>query len=442
MSLFTISFNSSEEDSEDELNQQSDNIFNQNEQFSECKLQQETENIIKDQSDINEKDQVQLCEISDDENFKQGKNEIHQFSSKSRNHVRGRGRCRGRPYSRGRGAGKSMIRHNSFTSAHRSSSNVQRKCKVNSLQDLSEKELSNSQKNDEISLETSNIPICKSASMTITQHHIKTVKNSHEIHNFPRPNSKKEITERKKNDSHTNDYLKNEQKEKDVMEEQINNKQDENQFTNEISKNDFSYQESSNIHETFAFSDEPIVEHFKTLTLLKMKHFMIRGMRIHYQLLEGSEPLYHTKIKSSKILQKIYISKGTEMHFSGAPFDAAILMSKDKMIFDLRETEEYGNEFLSIRYIKEDESKEFTIKVNFFVGKELFPYCLSAIHANLSTNQENAIVLKSFKGQEIIKIWMEGQDIIKIFGPQKMHPLFFMTLGISYELVNDINDNI
>lgn len=92
-----------------------------------------------------------------------------------------------------------------------------------------------------------------------------------------------------------------------------------------------------------------------------------KGHRTHFQFFQGSNALYHSKIKNMNSDKAIYISKGTICHYHELDnYAGVLLVNDDRKAFSLRSKAKYGTEIMSISFEKLNASTPRTMKVNFF----------------------------------------------------------------------------
>ncbi|KAH0787699.1 hypothetical protein GPJ56_008356 [Histomonas meleagridis] len=89
----------------------------------------------------------------------------------------------------------------------------------------------------------------------------------------------------------------------------------------------------------------------------RKKNRTLKGKRTHFQLFSCGQPILHSKLKPTKENGVIYISEGTEMHFSKKEYKAAILYANDGESYGLRNKNEYGDEVMHIKFFRESDDE-------------------------------------------------------------------------------------
>ena len=176
-----------------------------------------------------------------------------------------------------------------------------------------------------------------------------------------------------------------------------------------------------------------------------------RGKRTHFQLNSIENlTLFHTKIKSTLLLDQIFISKGNECHFSDKNHEGIIYISQDKKSFSLRILD---NEIMTIRFIFSPDKNIFPINLNFFNLNENLPILLNS--KNPIFNKEKNKWLIDFNGRilkyekskknyiiidqgnnEWIVIIKNDHNSIFIEASSLLNPIMIFSIGIGIFLFN------
>ena len=187
-----------------------------------------------------------------------------------------------------------------------------------------------------------------------------------------------------------------------------------------------------------------LMSRFITYQIERDSDFTLKGFRYHFQLSFEGEFLYHSKTKSKRPEDPVYISSGNQMHFSQEKFDAVLLTNNQNSFFSLRKDNEMGEELLTIEIFTTSRSLPRTTKMNIF---EKMPFIPNKVHSLLPEFKNGAWQL-SFLGKQVISsikncilvgddnlpyfmIRRISQDIIEIDAPQIFPPLSIFGLGLA-----------
>ena len=105
----------------------------------------------------------------------------------------------------------------------------------------------------------------------------------------------------------------------------------------------------SSEHLKVEVSEEPPAAEKVTYQVIRTMSRGLKGKRVHFQLVEDSQPLLHTKIKGDSA-ETMYVAKGTDMHFSGSEFEGVILATANMTSYAVRKGSLYGDEYATIRF--------------------------------------------------------------------------------------------
>ena len=123
---------------------------------------------------------------------------------------------------------------------------------------------------------------------------------------------------------------------------------------------------------------------FITYAIKRTKNVTWKGFRYHYQIEFQGNPLYHSKTKTKKPSDPIWISHGTEMHFSQSKFEACLLSNNDQSLFSLRQDNEYGKEMMTVEVTTISPSQPRITVMNVFEKMEFVPSRVESLKPTLS----------------------------------------------------------
>lgn len=122
--------------------------------------------------------------------------------------------------------------------------------------------------------------------------------------------------------------------------------------------------------ERFYYDDEtdnPRLNPFRYITYMfaYTKKKSVKGTRYHYQLIQGGQPLFHSKSKSKHSARSIPISSGVECHFSQNSFAGVLSVDQKKHIFSLHEEFLDGKELMTVQFEPANGEMPRNIKATF-----------------------------------------------------------------------------
>ncbi|OHS94519.1 hypothetical protein TRFO_39337 [Tritrichomonas foetus] len=188
-------------------------------------------------------------------------------------------------------------------------------------------------------------PLIRSQIHSPTSPHNSPYNSPHNTHQIPQQNSRHSQATLQENISDTHSHLQH----VDAPNNENNRNRENNQKIETIDQKLAQNKENSNtsISQVLVpIEDREMI----TYRLVRSKSVSIRGSRIHFQLYQGGVPLLHSKIKSRKNRDVVYISEGTEIHFGQQNYAGAVLYANNGSSFSLRSKNEYGDELMTIRY--------------------------------------------------------------------------------------------
>ena len=219
-----------------------------------------------------------------------------------------------------------------------------------------------------------------------------------------------------------------------------------------ISKGTYYISNSNNNKENIEKNIEiiPINKSLKSIEFIeyeihKNQNLTLKGKRIHFQLFQKDQFLYHTKMKPITNEGIIYMNEGSEMHFNSI-HSAAILIGINLSSFSLREKDEYGDELMNLRFFNINNNTPRSLNLHFFKNNNLLPEKLFSKKPkfyseagewvlNLSGRKslksiKNCVLLDS-NNQEYIIITKKNKNILKIESLKEIDPKIIFTIGIS-----------
>lgn len=171
----------------------------------------------------------------------------------------------------------------------------------------------------------------------------------------------------------------------------------------------------------------------------------LRGHRIHFQFLNNNTAVYHTKLKSIRTDQFVYISNGTDCHFSQEEkYAGVLLINQERDTFSLRSRSKYGPEIMSIMFSSTGKNIPRTIKIHFFCDhnvpqslrskkpeqNSLGFWVLDFNNRTTCSSMKNAIMLDR-NGKEHIAIMKQRNAALNIDALSNIPDICVFALGIA-----------
>ncbi|OHT11325.1 hypothetical protein TRFO_19313 [Tritrichomonas foetus] len=236
---------------------------------------------------------------------------------------------------------------------------------------------------------------------------------------------------------------------------------DESRDCNSQSENDFSNIDddiiSPNLNDSFLV--QSLVNSIPNNNALRNKKISYRinrdvkktffGKRTHFQLLKGSTPLYHTKLKKTKNVNQIFIGRGKQIHYKDQDFAGVLLACRDNTNFSLRDSRSaYGEEILTIKYSFKLE-KQVWCSVCFMNSYTDFGRFLCT-RSNAQLDFGGRLVKPSWKNMiledsnhnEIIATMQVSRDSFYIDAESSVNDIMVFVLGISLFLMKKLRPPI
>ena len=187
-----------------------------------------------------------------------------------------------------------------------------------------------------------------------------------------------------------------------------------------------------------------LLSRFITYRIERDNNVTWKGFRYHFQISLYGEPLYHTKTKSKKPTGEIFISAGTDMHFSQKSFDAVLLANDQKSLFSLRKNTDMGQELMTVEVLSYSKKLPRETILNVFEPMEFVPSRVHSMKPKLCHNGYQLSFLGKPAVPSIKNCILIGEDempyflirktcqsVVEIDAPQIFPPLDVFGLALA-----------
>ena len=187
-----------------------------------------------------------------------------------------------------------------------------------------------------------------------------------------------------------------------------------------------------------------LMSRFITYQIERNSDLTLKGFRYHFQLIFEGDFLFHSKTKSKRPEEPIFISSGSEMHFSQEKFEAVLLSNSSHSFFSLRKNNEMGEELLTVEITVTSRVRPRTTQMNVFEKMPFIPekvqsllpeykngsWHLSFLGKTAISSIKNCILM----GDDNLPYFMirrTSETVIEIDAPQIFPPLDVFGLGLA-----------